>query len=135
MPLRCTLGVDIGTSSSKGVIVSADGVIIATATITHEVLRPRAGICAGWSSLRSTTVRAESSTPRASSVKNGFSMSRVTSAMTSDSCFRSVRAVRWGELQLAGCFAHGERIRIGDATPLKTRDTVAGDTSGSFATS
>ena len=97
--------------------------------------QPRAGICAGWSSLRSTTVRAESSTPRASSVKNGFSMSRVTSAMTSDSCFRSVRAVRWGELQLAGCFALGERIRIGDATPLKTRDTVAGDTSGSFATS
>ena len=43
MPLRCTLGVDIGTSSSKGVIVSADGVIIATATTTHEVLRPIPG--------------------------------------------------------------------------------------------
>ncbi|MBM7832135.1 xylulokinase [Agromyces cerinus] len=43
MPKRCTLGVDIGTSSSKGVLVAADGEIIATATVAHEVQRPRAG--------------------------------------------------------------------------------------------
>ncbi|MCM3780901.1 FGGY-family carbohydrate kinase [Microbacterium hydrocarbonoxydans] len=41
--MRCTLGVDIGTSSSKGVLVDADGAIIATATRSHEVSRPRAG--------------------------------------------------------------------------------------------
>lgn len=41
--MRCTLGVDIGTSSSKGVLVDADGAIVATATRSHEVSRPRAG--------------------------------------------------------------------------------------------
>lgn len=41
--MRCTLGVDIGTSSSKGVLVDGDGVILATATRTHEVRRPRTG--------------------------------------------------------------------------------------------
>ena len=41
--MRCTLGVDIGTSSSKGVLVAADGVIMATATRAHDVNRPRTG--------------------------------------------------------------------------------------------
>jgi xylulokinase len=41
--MRCTLGVDIGTSSSKGVLVAADGSILATATRAHEVDRPRSG--------------------------------------------------------------------------------------------
>lgn len=43
MPVRCTLGVDIGTSSSKGVLVDATGTILATATRAHEVSRPRPG--------------------------------------------------------------------------------------------
>lgn len=37
------LGVDIGTSSSKGVLVSLDGQLLATATREHAVLRPAAG--------------------------------------------------------------------------------------------
>ncbi|MDQ0727969.1 FGGY-family carbohydrate kinase [Microbacterium sp. W4I20] len=41
--MRCTLGVDIGTSSSKGVLVDDDGVIVATVTRAHEVSRPRSG--------------------------------------------------------------------------------------------
>ena len=41
--MRCTLGVDVGTSSTKGVLVTADGTIIATATRAHEVSRPRTG--------------------------------------------------------------------------------------------
>ncbi|WP_341933138.1 FGGY-family carbohydrate kinase [Microbacterium sp. LWO14-1.2] len=41
--MRCTLGVDIGTSSSKGVLVDADGAIVATATRSHDVSRPRTG--------------------------------------------------------------------------------------------
>nr|WP_314844482.1 FGGY family carbohydrate kinase [uncultured Microbacterium sp.] len=41
--MRCTLGVDIGTSSSKGVLVDAGGVIVATASRAHEVSRPRSG--------------------------------------------------------------------------------------------
>ncbi|HTN56122.1 MAG TPA: FGGY family carbohydrate kinase [Microbacterium sp.] len=41
--MRCTLGVDIGTSSSKGVLVAGDGSILATATRAHEVDRPRSG--------------------------------------------------------------------------------------------
>lgn len=43
MTVRCTLGVDIGTSSSKGVLVDAAGVIVATATRAHDVSRPRSG--------------------------------------------------------------------------------------------
>lgn len=39
----CTLGVDIGTSSSKGVLVSGDGRVIASATREHDVRRPRPG--------------------------------------------------------------------------------------------
>ncbi|MEV1131923.1 FGGY family carbohydrate kinase [Agromyces sp. NPDC049794] len=43
MPQRCTLGVDIGTSSSKGTLVDADGMILAIATVVHDVSRPRSG--------------------------------------------------------------------------------------------
>jgi xylulokinase len=43
MALHCTLGVDIGTSSSKGLLVTAEGEIVATATVTHDVQRPHAG--------------------------------------------------------------------------------------------
>jgi len=43
MTIRCTLGVDIGTSSSKGVLVDASGAILATATVAHDVRRPRSG--------------------------------------------------------------------------------------------
>ncbi|MFE7198225.1 FGGY-family carbohydrate kinase [Microbacterium oxydans] len=41
--MRCTLGVDIGTSSSKGVLVGIDGTIIASASRAHEVRRPHTG--------------------------------------------------------------------------------------------
>lgn len=41
--MRCTLGVDIGTSSSKGVLVAGDGAILASATRSHDVSRPRTG--------------------------------------------------------------------------------------------
>lgn len=41
--MRCTLGVDIGTSSSKGVLVDVDGMIVASATRAHEVDRPHTG--------------------------------------------------------------------------------------------
>jgi len=41
MTVRCTLGVDIGTSSSKGVLVDETGRIVAVATRAHEVSRPR----------------------------------------------------------------------------------------------
>ena len=37
------LGVDIGTSSSKGVVVSLAGTVLATATREHTVQRPAAG--------------------------------------------------------------------------------------------
>jgi len=37
------LGVDIGTASSKGVLVDADGTIVATATRAHEVSMPHPG--------------------------------------------------------------------------------------------
>lgn len=43
MGRRCTLGVDIGTSSAKGVLVAADGTILATASRDHTVDRPAAG--------------------------------------------------------------------------------------------
>ena len=37
------IGVDVGTSSTKGVLVTVDGTIRATATRTHEVRRPHPG--------------------------------------------------------------------------------------------
>ena len=43
MSQLCTLGVDVGTSSTKGVLVSARGVVLATATRAHDVDRPAAG--------------------------------------------------------------------------------------------
>lgn len=43
MSRRCTLGVDIGTSSAKGVLVAEDGAILATATRSHSVDRPATG--------------------------------------------------------------------------------------------
>ncbi|WP_448256511.1 FGGY-family carbohydrate kinase [Microbacterium aurum] len=43
MAVACTLGVDIGTSSTKGVLVDVDGVILASATRAHVVQRPHAG--------------------------------------------------------------------------------------------
>ena len=41
--MRCTLGVDVGTSSTKGVLAAEDGTIIASATRAHDVSRPRSG--------------------------------------------------------------------------------------------
>ena len=43
MGQRCVLGVDIGTSSSKGVLVAEDGTIVASATREHRVERPQPG--------------------------------------------------------------------------------------------
>lgn len=43
MTVRCTLGVDIGTSSTKGVLVDETGRIMASATRVHDVMRPRPG--------------------------------------------------------------------------------------------
>ncbi|MGH3833273.1 MAG: FGGY family carbohydrate kinase, partial [Pseudonocardiaceae bacterium] len=37
------LGVDIGTASSKGVLVRSDGTVVATATRAHEVALPHPG--------------------------------------------------------------------------------------------
>ncbi|MBV9729240.1 MAG: sugar kinase, partial [Pseudonocardiales bacterium] len=37
------LGVDIGTASSKGVLVRDDGTVVATATRAHEVSMPHPG--------------------------------------------------------------------------------------------
>jgi xylulokinase len=41
--MQCTLGIDVGTSSTKGVLVSENGEILATAALEHEVQRPRVG--------------------------------------------------------------------------------------------
>lgn len=41
--MRCTLGVDVGTSSTKGVLVDPSGSILATATRAHEPDRPHTG--------------------------------------------------------------------------------------------
>lgn len=43
MSQLCTLGVDIGTSSTKGVLVTSRGDVLATATRAHDVDRPAAG--------------------------------------------------------------------------------------------
>src|SRR5665811_626427 len=37
------LGIDIGTSSSKGVLCTPDGKIVASATVEHETSFPRPG--------------------------------------------------------------------------------------------
>lgn len=41
--MRGTLGVDVGTSSTKGVLVAEDGTILASTTRAHTVDRPRPG--------------------------------------------------------------------------------------------
>ncbi|MDQ0643092.1 FGGY-family carbohydrate kinase [Microbacterium murale] len=41
--MHCTLGVDVGTSSTKGVLVAHNGEILASATRAHEVDRPHTG--------------------------------------------------------------------------------------------
>lgn len=41
--MQCTLGVDIGTSSSKGVLVDLHGEILTTAVVEHSVDHPRPG--------------------------------------------------------------------------------------------
>lgn len=41
--MRVTLGVDVGTSSTKGVVVADDGTIVGSATRAHNVDRPRTG--------------------------------------------------------------------------------------------
>ncbi|HEY6918559.1 MAG TPA: FGGY family carbohydrate kinase, partial [Tabrizicola sp.] len=41
--MTCTLGVDIGTFETKGVLVAPDGTILATATRPHRMLVPRPG--------------------------------------------------------------------------------------------
>ena len=43
MTQRCTLGVDVGTSSTKGVLVDEAGGILASAVRGHDVQRPHAG--------------------------------------------------------------------------------------------
>ena len=44
MAVTCSIGVDVGTASSKGVIVDvASGAVLASATVDHEVNRPHAG--------------------------------------------------------------------------------------------
>lgn len=43
MTIEAVLGVDIGTSSSKGVLVALDGRILATAVRNHDVSRPAPG--------------------------------------------------------------------------------------------
>lgn len=40
---RCVLGIDVGTSSTKGVLVDTGGRIMASATRAHDVSRPRVG--------------------------------------------------------------------------------------------
>jgi xylulokinase len=41
--VRAVLGVDVGTSSTKGVLVALDGTVLATVVREHEVSRPQAG--------------------------------------------------------------------------------------------
>src|SRR5665811_838081 len=43
MPASAFLGVDIGTSSSKGVLTAADGTLVRSAVREHSVSRPAPG--------------------------------------------------------------------------------------------
>ncbi len=43
MVVQCVLGFDVGTSSSKGVLVSLDGAVLASETAPHQVSRPAPG--------------------------------------------------------------------------------------------
>ena len=38
----CTLGIDIGTHGSKGVIVTKDGVVLGDSCCTHNLIIPKA---------------------------------------------------------------------------------------------
>jgi sugar (pentulose or hexulose) kinase len=44
MPRPAVIGVDIGTSSSKGVLVDGDGELLASAVVEHAVQRPGPGM-------------------------------------------------------------------------------------------
>ena len=46
------LGIDMGTGSTKGVLSTPDGEIVATATRAHEMSLPRPG----WAEVDATTV-------------------------------------------------------------------------------
>jgi glycerol kinase len=41
--MNATLGIDVGTYESKGVLVDADGHVLASAARPHELIVPRAG--------------------------------------------------------------------------------------------
>jgi xylulokinase len=79
MPLVCALGVDIGTSSSKGVLVDAsDGSVVTTAVIPHTVQRPRPGWVEmdgeiWWDEFVRLTRRLLADAPRAEVVSVGVS--------------------------------------------------------------
>ena len=42
-PTDLLLGVDVGSSSSKGVLVRPDGTLVATTQRPHQLARPRPG--------------------------------------------------------------------------------------------
>jgi xylulokinase len=44
MPRPAVIGVDIGTSSSKGVLVALDGELLAAQVVEHAVDRPGPGM-------------------------------------------------------------------------------------------
>ena len=44
MPIPAVVGVDIGTSSSKGVLVGLDGRMLAASVVEHDVQRPGPGM-------------------------------------------------------------------------------------------
>ncbi|MZD08717.1 sugar kinase, partial [Streptomyces sp. SID5785] len=68
------LGIDIGTSSSKGVLTAADGTLLAQAQRTHTTATPRPGWfehdaeAVWWSDLRSLTRELLASGPRPAAV-------------------------------------------------------------------
>ena len=69
-------------------------------------------------------------------MKNGFSMSGITRAMTSEFCLRRVRAVRFGVKFRVSAAARTAAVFSSETRmPLKTRETVAGETPASAATS
>ena len=81
-------------------------------------------------------MRATSSTPRAREVKNGFSMSGSTRAMSSECWRRSERAVRLGVYPSSVTARRTAAARSGlTVLSLSTRDTVAVETPASAATS
>ncbi len=72
------IGVDIGTSSSKGVLVDLDGAVLATAVRAHAVARPRPGWVEmdaelWWDEFVSLSAELVASTPTATVVAVGVS--------------------------------------------------------------